>query len=882
VINPASVKDLRLDFQIGTLQRFMSSYLVTSYKDVLFILDPVNTRIIGSCHELRSILDIASTDSEIFVLESDRTLLRLSHVPDKIQTYVDSYYTDFFKGAGMIPNIMSASIADFRLPQEPMTFLTSKIKETSRALPKINSTFLSTLKNVIEFDMEVQDGQFTVPPPVITLKDSDIPHIRIEDSEVCDAEYESPAQANGTPPNNSSEDKFKHISSQPFEDILVQPQRKLRHRKKKAVKQNPPFQLSGDTMTSDAISLCSAYSTNSEGDNASRKLSSQSDSAQFIALGCEASLSGSHLSSDRFFPGGMSQSWSIGQINGLQAEVSLSDLETKEEILARKLKWPELLPPSARHISLDDETQPDEESDKRDQKDPIQIDVESPRSAQTPTSDDAMIDDGLDGGSSIVTLREARSSSIDDLNNSASRTALLMQLEANGSLYYGTIESPDEEDTLFNPFDHSVDIYSKYAPFEEPTTGSISSVLSFGPPSGCSTLDGVPRSIDEFPKQPVIVESKEEIMTFSSEPISAAYEDLMYVRGMVVDPIVIENDSWVSYKAPADLLSISSCDAFVVCIDSKNNVYYSRLGDVSLRWVQAEYQASQVAVSSCGTVVWRLYKGVLYSLTNATNEDPIGLKNGQWSKLTANVISMSVKLHSGWIVKTDGTVQICTELGESSVIPEFRKVPCPWSIGQICVLGNNVWAVTLDGQAVYRTGVTDYDSNGLGWAEKHWDVELPLIRTLCVGPNNSIWIADVQSNVYFISEVLTKNSGELGPWKVSFGEYTPSGSPSIGRSSRTSNGSSSNSYFFNNLKSRISDSLRPDRLTYLLSAKSYPILSGCGSSVWHSSTGSRVLNVSKTQAEGQSFMKEYFIHFLQFQRLIRLPCRSLMEYCETG
>jgi len=872
------------DFQIGILHRYLSTYLVSSYKNLLFILNPspVETEIVAVCDELSGLIDVATNDKEIFILESDRTLRRVSYEYDDIQTLQpENYYTDFKKAVESLPGLISASI-----PKQPISYFTSKLKETSRALP---TALRSTIKNVIEFNVDIQDGELTVPPNVIPLKFKDIPDIQTEEG-IKTEEALLPPEINTlgvikmtatTTPTPTIEDKFKHISAEPFEEVVVvQPLRRNKKRKQKKTKNSEKLMnksLGNKITTSDAISLCSIGSTNSEGDGRGlRKLSVHSDSPQVLASSADSSTNSeaqaikesTSSQLNLFFSGkdNMSQSWSAGQ---MEETVSAADLEAKEEILARRLKWRELLPSSAQDSILDDEF-------KDQSKIAASQSEENPTEKETIKTSQSDFSVYTDYFSQQESESSEFSSGVSTLKPSYSNSELylssLRQLEANGSLNMFSNSAYTQEEcdiSSLNVFEDSVDIYSMYAPQDEPTE-SLKSRLSFGPPSGTNSL---------MPEQE---EEEEEVEAGPVKPtisgtISAAYEDLMQVRDMIVDPMVIENDSWSSYSVPFTPVHISCCDKFALVTDNKTNVHYSPISDhqLSFTWSQTEYQANVMGLSPCGSVLWRLHKNVLYSLTNGTPDDPAGLViNCQWSKLASNVISMAVhKQGTGWIVKTDGTVFVACNVGlggSKTKIPDFKKVPCSYPIAQITARDTNVWCVTLDGQLIYRTSVTDYDPVGLDWSEKSMEIDVPLIHSVALGPLNSVWVADIMSNVYFISNPPVpisicdsdkkKASSYSGALKVTFGEFTNANqtrrSPSPGRKSPMPGGgaetsSSSSSFSFTSIRRQISDTLRPDRLNNLLSSKSkFPMLAGCESSIWFSTTVAKELQVCKTMAEG--------------------------------
>ncbi|XP_066151162.1 WD repeat-containing protein CG11141 [Euwallacea fornicatus] len=63
----------------GGVQEFCDNLLVTYSSDVVYILDPASMTVLATVNNLRSILDIATYKDELFVLEEERSLLRISY-----------------------------------------------------------------------------------------------------------------------------------------------------------------------------------------------------------------------------------------------------------------------------------------------------------------------------------------------------------------------------------------------------------------------------------------------------------------------------------------------------------------------------------------------------------------------------------------------------------------------------------------------------------------------------------------------------------------------------------------------------------------------------------------------------------------------------------
>lgn len=81
LINPVEKKQLN-DTNFGKVLQFGDNKLVTFNSEVLYVLHPGAVSVMSVLYNVRKILDLAVNDNEIFILEGERSLLRISPVPD--------------------------------------------------------------------------------------------------------------------------------------------------------------------------------------------------------------------------------------------------------------------------------------------------------------------------------------------------------------------------------------------------------------------------------------------------------------------------------------------------------------------------------------------------------------------------------------------------------------------------------------------------------------------------------------------------------------------------------------------------------------------------------------------------------------------------------
>ncbi|XP_062555698.1 WD repeat-containing protein CG11141 [Armigeres subalbatus] len=87
VLNP-SKHPIRIPTTFGTLYSFQDKFVLSVANDMMFVLDLDNMKVVAALTRLRRILDIAVHKHEILIVESPRSLLRLSTLPDSSQATI--------------------------------------------------------------------------------------------------------------------------------------------------------------------------------------------------------------------------------------------------------------------------------------------------------------------------------------------------------------------------------------------------------------------------------------------------------------------------------------------------------------------------------------------------------------------------------------------------------------------------------------------------------------------------------------------------------------------------------------------------------------------------------------------------------------------------
>ncbi|KAJ8955967.1 hypothetical protein NQ314_006816 [Rhamnusium bicolor] len=172
IINPIS-RNLRLlkpqkEPSFGILLPFNENLLVTYNNDVVYILDPQEMTILCTINHLRGVLHISTHKDEIFILEEERSLIRIGYKPEPVcDTSTFSSVSNTF-----LP--ITTSIKD----------LTTKLQTTSiiPAIPPIlentfvNNVNIHTDENLIMNAEEAKESPIKIRniDPIIQKKFDDI------------------------------------------------------------------------------------------------------------------------------------------------------------------------------------------------------------------------------------------------------------------------------------------------------------------------------------------------------------------------------------------------------------------------------------------------------------------------------------------------------------------------------------------------------------------------------------------------------------------------------------------------------------------------------------------------------------------------------------
>jgi hypothetical protein len=199
-------------------------------------------------------------------------------------------------------------------------------------------------------------------------------------------------------------------------------------------------------------------------------------------------------------------------------------------------------------------------------------------------------------------------------------------------------------------------------------------------------------------------------------------------------------------------------------------------------------------------------------------------------------------------------VFICSGLLATAVVPDFDRVPSPFTISRIVAVENNVWGISQDGRLFFRNGVTEDRLSGTGWVEKYFESSSlsSMVAAAALGPAGSLWIGDVHNNLYFMDGLSDNNyEGQPYHWRISLGDYLPFSEVNDGRLGSDGSSSGGASFSLTSLKNKLSESLNPEKISNLWSSRTGPIVSATETAVWFSVIGSVKVYVNKSIIEGE-------------------------------
>nr|XP_037274481.1 LOW QUALITY PROTEIN: tectonin beta-propeller repeat-containing protein 2-like [Rhipicephalus microplus] len=272
--------------------------------------------------------------------------------------------------------------------------------------------------------------------------------------------------------------------------------------------------------------------------------------------------------------------------------------------------------------------------------------------------------------------------------------------------------------------------------------------------------------------------SKKKDATDSYESAESSVPDVVF-HGIVEPRFPRYDFHWAQVKGPGPVVSLAACDGYLCCVDSRDNVYYSRLMGREFTWRSGSRPMNRVALSPSGGVLWAIYKEKLYAARSPLSSEPLAMG---WDEVAMNVVSVSVTETTAWYVTGSGYVFMCPDVTVQGKPVTFYGVGCFVKVQQVACYDDVVWALTTLDTLLGRVGISEKMPQGTGWTE----IPLPSKGSpACIhlGYNGTGWLIDSEGSVFFKTNLKNSSPGGYNKewWQVDLNEFVYQMSPALAK-----------------------------------------------------------------------------------------------------
>lgn len=214
---------------------------------------------------------------------------------------------------------------------------------------------------------------------------------------------------------------------------------------------------------------------------------------------------------------------------------------------------------------------------------------------------------------------------------------------------------------------------------------------------------------------------------------------------------VEELSEWIicPIDAKRKVTSVSASQHYVVIVYSHKYVYYqSTESSFQARdWLPIETPASQIAVSSSGQQLWRLYKGTAYQGLIVNPHCPVAQ---HWNALDSYISSIGiVQLVSSdtvddyiWMLHTNGSVSYRSVKSPKKMV----LVDVPGTVSQLRCHNDLVLILLTNGALYCRSRISNESPMGVGWQRQDTPGELV---TMALSPDRYLWALNQSEQMFF-------------------------------------------------------------------------------------------------------------------------------------
>ncbi|KAL0273453.1 UNVERIFIED_CONTAM: hypothetical protein PYX00_006111 [Menopon gallinae] len=779
LINPVSRIE-SCESQFGKLLPFGSDKIIAYNSEMMYVLHPTAVAVTCSLNAARKIIDLAVGEGEIFVLEGERSLLRIGYTPNKYQT----------EDLGL----ERASRRSFIFDE-----IASKLKDTAfESFKKITSelVILPDHTSSPNSPPALADEALNLPP-IVNLPPGSISTIVPEEKVEIHFSVDADPGQSFKPGGQNNEENSESQTSQNLgkgkecDEIISRPLRR-RTPKRTKITASPLYQgqesesdttsnasedrlvwgvandfsLSEDSKIScsqsqssfsilkDIPGIVSANLIKSECGSL-RDVDSRivDDKSQTSLDTCESVSEHLKLTPDRF-----SEEQEKTFFRLANQEISLLDSYNSEKTDNMSISL-NLTPSSSFSSKLSDNVPSNSEISEN-------VSMVSETKTENSHSSTSTQNDSLPLPKTLCfcnTLSDANEDgSNQDLNSSTSNTDEQIPNVRPSGLACPELSSTDEKILKTNTL-HTFDVENlvneDVCEGDEDRHSENLNEERHGNVGDCGSQDA---NVEEQSLEPISC-LRTPSCTFDSSPsLDSECLDVASKTAVNID----QSDHWLQYIAPGAVVCLAAARGYVVCVDNKGHVTFSGLSELSLSWNSLTYKASWISLSNNATIVWILNNTSLFTLVNPAQKGPYA---DDMLELNTNVRHVAIDNENpeGWIVKMDGKILRQRNL-VAAPCGNPEQVPCDWLLTNVACWNGVAMAITCEGSVVCKTPNEERFRSIV--------TPKPTISYVELGPQNLVWVIDDRNNIYFSDDFLRE---EPHWWQILISDYIFQNSTSI-------------------------------------------------------------------------------------------------------
>ncbi|XP_022096649.1 tectonin beta-propeller repeat-containing protein 2-like [Acanthaster planci] len=230
--------------------------------------------------------------------------------------------------------------------------------------------------------------------------------------------------------------------------------------------------------------------------------------------------------------------------------------------------------------------------------------------------------------------------------------------------------------------------------------------------------------------------------------------------------------SWMQCSTPGYIMQLVVSDKHVWCVDNRDKVYHSLVSNVTIKWNKLKDSAMQIASSPNGNIVWRLHRksGTAFACAPISPLSPIGTK---WYEASKGAIHICLDENMAWVVKTNGDIYVHKGISRDLPLTREERVNSNAYVVQIAANRGVVWAIGSNKKVMYRSDISRTVPEGKNWMDLDGDDLKLRFVSVALDSRNIGWGIDDDGLVWFRTGVTPgfPRGDDKKWWQVPMGEY---------------------------------------------------------------------------------------------------------------